>query len=117
MYFYGLKAENQIFDICKKIKSFHDIIITNKENDVIYYSGEELKYVKTISSKVVNSNGAGDSFTAGIIYGILADLTIFDSIKYGNIFAYLSLNSKGIFKDKIYENELTNLYRRFYSEN
>lgn len=117
MYFYGIEKEEQIFDSCKNIKSFHDIIITNKENDVIYYTDNEFKYVKTISSNVVNSNGAGDSFTAGLIYGILDDLNIFNSIKYGNIFAYISLNSESIFKDKIDEKELTTLYRRYYSEN
>jgi sugar/nucleoside kinase (ribokinase family) len=103
--------------MCKKIKSFHDIIITNKENKVIYFTDNEIKYIKTINSNVVNSNGAGDSFTAGLVYGILANLNIFDSIKYGNIFAYLSLNSESVFKDIIDEKELTILYRRYYSEN
>jgi pseudouridine kinase len=117
MHFYGIEKEGQIFDMCKKIKSFHDIIITNKENKVIYFTDNEIKYIKTINSNVVNSNGAGDSFTAGLVYGILANLNIFDSIKYGNIFAYLSLNSESVFKDIIDEKELTILYRRYYSEN
>lgn len=117
MHLYGLHDEKQIFKTCKKIKSFHDIIITNKEKEVIYYSNKKINFINTIKTDVINSNGAGDSFTGGLIYGILNNFNMIKSIKYGNIFASLSLSSKNIFIENFNIDFVNKIYRRNYNEN
>ncbi|MDK2945644.1 carbohydrate kinase family protein [Geotoga petraea] len=116
MYFYNLDEEHQIFEKCKNIKSFHDIIITNKEKEVLYYSDQKMDYIKTISSDVINSNGAGDSFTAGLVYGLMNNFSIIKSIEYGNVFASLSLRSEKIFPSILKIEKINEIYRRSYDE-
>ncbi|MGM0640538.1 MAG: carbohydrate kinase family protein [Thermotogota bacterium] len=115
-YLYDFNNDNKILDVCKNIKSFHDIIITNGENEVFYYKNEEIKNIKTIKADVVNTNGAGDSFTGGFIYGICNGYDYIKSIRYGNVCSSFSLKTNYIFPDNISLNEINKLYRRYYFE-
>lgn len=116
-YLYNTINEKQILDKCKIIKSFHDIIITNGNKDVLFYTDENLEKIKITKSKVINTNGAGDSFLAGFLYGIVKGYSKIKSIMYGNIFSNISLSTNQIFPNEINDIDINNLYRRFYNEN
>lgn len=45
----------------------------------------EIPTVKLPKSKVIDSTGAGDAFTAGLIYGLLTDRSIFGAAFIGNL--------------------------------
>lgn len=46
------------------------LIITDKSNPVIYNVGKEIFTKEVETKEVVNAIGAGDSFSAGIVYGL-----------------------------------------------
>lgn len=51
----------------------------------------------------VDTNGAGDSFFAGVLYGIDKGYDIKKSMKYGTIAGGLTINSKEIFNENLSE--------------
>jgi len=115
-YLYDLKNDEEILEYCKNIKSFHDIIITNQEKEVLYIKENDIQKIKTIKTEVVNTNGAGDSFTAGFIYGVSKNYNYDDAIRYGNVFSTMSLKTNQIFPKEIRLNKIDKLYRRNYIE-
>ncbi|ASJ06075.1 ADP-dependent ribose-1-phosphate kinase [Thermococcus pacificus] len=51
--------------------------------------------IRGLSAKVVDSTGAGDSFDAGVIYGVLNGWTLEDSARLGMLLAYLTVQKVG----------------------
>ncbi|NJE05410.1 carbohydrate kinase family protein [Thermococcus sp. M36] len=51
--------------------------------------------VRGLSAEVVDSTGAGDSFDAGVIYGVLQGWSLRDAAKLGMLLAYLTVQKVG----------------------
>ncbi|ASJ07998.1 sugar kinase [Thermococcus siculi] len=51
--------------------------------------------IRGLSAEVVDSTGAGDSFDAGVIYGVLNGWTLEDSARLGMLLAYLTVQRVG----------------------
>ena len=86
------------------------------KNGAIARRGEEVVKRKGISVEAVDTTGAGDSFNAGFLCGILEDKSLEDCLLYGNIAGAMSVTGYGgntNFPDreeflKIYTREIEN---------
>lgn len=87
------------------------VIVTDGSKSLIYSDGKKIKkYDITPSKHVVDVTGAGDAFSAAVIYGWLSGKTVDESIKMGLINSRLTIESHytvrhDLSKDKL----LTNL--------
>ncbi|WP_297469906.1 ADP-dependent ribose-1-phosphate kinase [Thermococcus sp.] len=72
-----------------------NLIITLNGGGAIVREGNETFEIRGLSAKVIDSTGAGDSFDAGVIYGILNGWSLRDSAKLGMLLAYLTVQKVG----------------------
>ncbi|MFO7815640.1 MAG: sugar kinase [Halanaerobiales bacterium] len=71
------------------------VILTMGENGVLVSDGKEKFRLKVYSKKVVDVTGAGDSFWAGFINGILTGMKVKDAVKLGNASAAFKIRGVG----------------------
>ena len=89
-----LKAAQNIFD-----KGCKQIFITLGKEGVFYYDGIEYGKYCQHNVEVNSANGAGDAFTAGIVYGFLKLNSIKEAAKYASAAAVIALKSKNTISD------------------
>ncbi len=78
------------------LSSARNLVVTlNGGGALIRDRRGETKEIRGLSAEVVDSTGAGDSFAAGVIYGILNGWTLEDSAKLGMLLAYLTVQKVG----------------------
>ncbi len=65
---------------------------------------------------LVDTNGAGDSFFAGLMYGILEGYDIKTSMKLGTLVAGLCVQSKELFDPRLSSRKLLKLYKSYFGE-
>jgi len=73
----------------------NQVAIKDGANGVYGATGQVVTHVPSIPSRVVDTTGAGDCFTAGYIYGFLAGDSQVDCLRYGNICGALSVQKIG----------------------
>ncbi len=71
------------------------IITLNGGGALVRDSDGKTSEVRGLSAEVVDSTGAGDSFAAGVIYGILGGWSLEDSARLGMLLAYLTVQKVG----------------------
>jgi len=75
------------------------LIITQGDKGVIGIEKEKIYKIDSVKiKKVIDTTGCGDTFTAGMIYGILNKLNFKKSLRIANYFAYLKAKKSGFFK-------------------
>lgn len=72
-----------------------NLIITLNGGGALVRSGDEVREIRGLSAEVVDSTGAGDSFDAGVIYGVLSGWSLFDAARLGMLLAYLTVQKVG----------------------
>lgn len=65
---------------------------------------------------MVDTNGAGDSFFAGLMYGILNGFDVEKSMKLGTVAAGLCVQSKELFDTSLSERKLLKVYKNYFRE-
>ena len=85
-------------DLSKMADWFHQegvkrIYITNGEDGVYYSGGNERGLITPTNNrqKVINVTGAGDAFTAGIVYAYIEKLSIVPAVQFGMATATIAL--------------------------
>lgn len=81
-------------------RKLHDLgvqtaIIQMGEYGVCYVSPETSGHIPAITTPVMDPTGAGDAFTGAMLYGILNDLSMDDSIQLGVSAASLTIRNSG----------------------
>ena len=93
-----LKAAKIIFDMgCKQI------FITLGEDGVFYYDGENFGQYLHKGVNMISANGAGDAFTAGVVYGFLKLNDIKETAKFASAAAVIALRSANTISDDLSE--------------
>lgn len=77
------------------IKAKNVIVTLNGGGALVRDESGNVFEVKGLSAEVTDSTGAGDSFDAGLIYGILMDWSLRDAAKLGMLLAYLTVQKVG----------------------
>jgi pseudouridine kinase len=93
-----LKAAKIIFDMgCKQI------FITLGEDGVFYYDGENFGQYLHKGVNVISAKGAGDAFTAGVVYGFLKLNGIKEIAEFASAAAVIALRSANTISDDLSE--------------
>nr|WP_263972605.1 carbohydrate kinase family protein [Thermoanaerobacterium thermosaccharolyticum] len=87
--------DNDMIKVTKEIRKLgtKNVIVTLGERGVYLSSNEYEGYVDSYKVNVIDATGAGDALTAGFIYGIINDMSIEDSVRYGIAAATFTLSS------------------------
>jgi len=90
-----IKSES---DILRALGKFHEkgienIIITCGEKGIYYSDSSNAGRIKSDKIEIINSNGAGDSFMAGVVYGFSKGMAIKEAAKYGYLSSIVTLES------------------------
>lgn len=93
-----------------------NVIITIGKNGV-YYDGEEgACFLPSITTNVKDVTGAGDSFVAGVLYGMHHHQSIKKSCLYGMLMAHMTLQTDKTVSTSISKNTLETLLEEHYDE-
>jgi len=90
----GSLSNTSIRYFLKRYRGRGVIIRLGGEGAYFYSKGQAFK-VPAFKTKVVDTTGAGDAFTAGFIYGILSGYDAFKSVKIGNLVASYKVRGRG----------------------
>lgn len=110
----GIKIKKEE-DIYAAIDKFHDkgiknIIITCGEEGIYYSDGKSKGRIRTGKIPVVNANGAGDSFMAGVVYGFAGGMGLKESAKYGYLASIITLRSEKTISEEMSVQKMNELY-------
>jgi pseudouridine kinase len=88
------------------LNKFHDkgiknVIITCGEKGIYYSDSHSRGRIRSKKIKVVNANGAGDSFMAGLVYGFSNGMNIKEAAKYGYLSSIITLGSNMTISDNM----------------
>ena len=93
-----LEAAQKIFDMgCKQI------FITLGEEGVFYYDGKNFGLHLHQDANMISANGAGDAFTAGVVYGFLNLNSIKETAEFASAVAVIALRSANTISDELSE--------------
>jgi len=93
-----LKAAKIIFE-----KGCSQIFITLGQEGVFYFDDKEHGIYVFEGANVKSANGAGDAFTAGVVYGHLKLSSIKETVKFASAAAIIALRSKNTISEKLSE--------------
>ncbi|HOB15731.1 MAG TPA: carbohydrate kinase family protein [Defluviitoga sp.] len=104
--------EDIIKGIHGKIPNVTNIVITNGAQGIYIFTKNLTKNLYDLMffpveemnpEEIVDTNGAGDAFTAGFIYGLYNDLTTNQSIEYGIKASQITMKSYKTVSDELYK--------------
>lgn len=83
--------EDSLYRLKQWVK--HPIITLGKEGAAFLDEKNKFHIIPAQETNAVNTSGAGDSFTAGFLYGLSCGLSIYDSVKRGIVAGTLTAES------------------------
>ncbi len=89
-------------------KGISQVAITLGKDGSIYFNSHEQYEIPVLNGVVVNTVGAGDSFVAGMIYGLNNKLSTSEQLKYATACASATAFSEGLAK----KNDITHYYQK-----
>jgi pseudouridine kinase len=101
-----LKAAKIIFE-----KGCRQIFITLGQEGVFYFDGKEYGLYVFEGANVKSANGAGDAFTAGVVYGHLKLSSIKETAQFASAAAVIALRSKNTISEKLSEQSVKSLLK------
>lgn len=84
---------NSSKDILQNSPRLRAIIVTEGKNGSKAYTLKKVLSVPSVPTSKRTELGAGDAFTAGVIYSILSGLSILDSLKIGTVVAAMAIEN------------------------
>jgi ribokinase len=95
-----------------------NIVVTTGKNGVFVYPSSDMKGLNVSTSilaqeMVVDSTGAGDAFTAGLLYGLLMNKDLPDAAVYGNLAARACVQAVGARAGLLDQTSLEEEYYKF----
>lgn len=77
------------------------IFISMASSGVFYSDGKEFGILPCIRKNVINTNGAGDCFTAALVYAFLNNMTLKDTAKFAQAAAAICVTSELAVSEKL----------------
>jgi pseudouridine kinase len=71
------------------------VVLTQAEFGLYYATTDESGYIPAISTEIADPTGAGDALTAAVIFGLLNDIPLDESMRLGVAAASLTLRFSG----------------------
>jgi pseudouridine kinase len=76
-------------------KGVEIVVLTQAEFGLYYATTDESGYIPAISTEIADPTGAGDALTAAVIFGLLNDIPLDESMRLGVAAASLTLRFSG----------------------
>lgn len=70
-------------------------VITCGKDGAVAYDGRDGYFLTLEGVEVINATGAGDAFTAGLVHGIVEEMSFIDSLKFAMGASKVTLGSEG----------------------
>jgi len=96
-----LNAAQNIFN-----KGCKQIFITLGKEGVFYFDGKDYGHYLHQGVNIKSANGAGDAFTAGVVYGFLNLTSIEETAQFASAAAVIALQSKNTISDRLSEHNI-----------
>jgi len=96
-----LNAAQNIFN-----KGCKQIFITLGKEGVFYFDGKGYGHYLHQGVNIKSANGAGDAFTAGVVYGFLNLTSIEETAQFASAAAVIALQSKNTISDRLSEHNI-----------
>ena len=71
------------------------MILTNGENGIKYYDGNEIVVVDAADVNVLDTTGAGDTFNGAFAYALSNEMSVKEAVEFANVAAGLSVTKIG----------------------
>ncbi len=90
-----INHKEDVVEVVDKLlkKGLKQVFVTMSGDGVYYSNGIEKGFVDTKATKILNVTGAGDAFTAGVVYGMLSNLNMREIAEFASGASALSLKS------------------------
>jgi 1D-myo-inositol 3-kinase len=89
------KAEAEFLDL-DQLRKKTKVIITDGENGSVLYDGEQTHHFKAPNVLSIDPTGAGDSFLAGLAYGLVKGFTLEKQMEFASFCGSLAVQQIGI---------------------
>ena len=98
-------------------KGIGKVVITMGESGVYATDGESEKLLGIVTcGEIVDTTGAGDAFSGGMVAALAYGYGFFDAVKYGNVVAGISVTRYGTAPAMPYKEEIENVLTRISTE-
>ncbi len=87
-------------------KGVNHPMITLGKKGIAYLNNQKVEILKPIVTQIINANGAGDAFTAGISYGFFNNFTISNIVMCGQKAATIALNTEDTVNKNLSQTDL-----------
>jgi ribokinase len=95
-------------------KGIPNVIITLGKKGCYVHDGRREDFVEPVDVQTIDTTGAGDAFTGGLVTALAEDKNLFDAVKFATVTAALSTTKTGTAPAMPYRNEIDALYRKAY---
>jgi len=96
-----------------KSRSKGDVIVTLGSKGCLLATKNSVKRFKAYKVKVVDTTGAGDSFSAGVVHALRKGYDIEQAVKFGSALSALVIQTEGATKTLPKEDEVEDFLRRY----
>lgn len=103
------KAAHVFFD-----KGVENVIITLGKQGSYVNDKKTEKLIETIDVKTIDTTGAGDAFTGGLVTALAEDYTLIESAQFATALASLSTTKYGTAPSMPYRKEIDELVKKVY---
>lgn len=98
-------------------KGVQKVIITLGKNGSYVNDGNKEKFVPSIEVETIDTTGAGDAFTGGLVTALSEKLDLFDAVEFATAVAALSTTKLGTAPSMPYRDEVDKLLKNKSSRN
>jgi len=111
----GINIKDQKKFLQDHIKEKEIVVITNAENGSLAIDkNNKIYHQKSYNVKeLVDTNGAGDSYSAGFVYKYIKTESVEESLKFASICGALACESQELFNEKATEEYIETLMKKF----
>jgi len=95
-------------------KGIPNIVITLGKNGCYVYDGTHGEIIDPIDVHTVDTTGAGDAFTGGLVTALAEDRPLMAAVKFATATAALSITKPGTAVAMPYRNEIDSLVKKTY---
>jgi pseudouridine kinase len=110
----SINTEEEIIEAGKKLmaKGVKQVFITDGANGSYAFDEKEAQAFRVEIDQIVNATGGGDTFTAGVVYGLANEFSLSDTLKFASIAATYTLKSDKTISDDLNVTEILNEIER-----
>lgn len=92
-------------------KGMKQIVVSNGGEGIFYGDAYGVHKIVPKPVKMINANGAGDAFMAGLVYGFMQELALKESIEFAMVMSKLTLESNETISPMIIREKIIDLLK------